>query len=34
MKRTEFKSWTKLCAFRIALINLGKTCIPIFSVHQ
>ena len=32
-RRHEFKSWTKLIAFHIALIPLGKVWIQLFSLH-
>ena len=32
-RRHEFKSWTKLIAFHIALIPMGKVWIPLFSLQ-
>ena len=32
-RRHEFKSWTRLIAFHIALIPLGKVSIQLFSLH-
>ena len=33
-RRQEFKSWTRLIAFHIALIPLGKVWIQLFSLQQ
>ena len=33
-RRHEFKSWTRLIAFHIALIPLGKVWLQLFSLHQ
>ena len=32
-QRYEFKSWTRLIAFHVALIPLGKVCIQLFSLQ-